>query len=584
MKVEVFFMEKVLSMVIAFMVLFSNFSFSVKAEVVGDLEVFNGRVIIDVTFVTPPAVALRIMHEMENPDVNLPESYFAKQALEAHTTFWQQLEEELSPSEFEQIMILFKRHQLLNSMTLWVLADTVERIAALPEVKEVRQGLSFSPFPQPSPFPFMTPELNNLVNVSYKVGNMGFEWGISRPTPFKISSAAELANKFPHWQQFAAIYDENFFEDNFLIFIGILTITGDERRVVSIRDIGGLINIEEGRDFPVIYDGNGFLTEMISWNIVLEIDRSLLGRTFSIALPGQEPVIIQPPPCENCGDYDCDGVCEQVSTPTATPNNGTFTNSVNVTLSSATEGAAIFYTLDETEPTTASAEFTAPFTLTATTTVRAIAIKDGMANSEMLTVTFTRQTNQTNNNQVNNNRPGFSISRPSIMPPPTNNNNGNYNDTYNNVNERPEWQNPFTDVSESDWFYYYVQSAVENGLLNGVGNGEFAPNASATRGMFITVLWRLAGVPNGYSENSFTDVNGGWYSDAVDWAVENGVVNGVGNGYFAPNSEITREQMGIILYRYVGGLVDVVMDRNYAPLNTVTRAEIAAVMKRLFEN
>ena len=72
-----------------------------------------------------------------------------------------------------------------------------------------------------------------------------------------------------------------------------------------------------------------------------------------------------------------------------------------------------------------------------------------------------------------------------------------------------------------------------------------------------------------------------WYSDAIDWAANRGLVAGIGNGYFAPSAEITREQMAIILYRFVGDLVDEIMDRNYVPLNTATRAEMAAVMLRL---
>jgi len=72
-----------------------------------------------------------------------------------------------------------------------------------------------------------------------------------------------------------------------------------------------------------------------------------------------------------------------------------------------------------------------------------------------------------------------------------------------------------------------------------------------------------------------------WYSQAVSWANSYGIVSGVGNGEFVPNANITREQMGLILERYVGELVDEIMDRNYAPQNTATRAEMAAVMLRL---
>jgi len=179
---------------------------------------------------------------------------------------------------------------------------------------------------------------------------------------------------------------------------------------------------------------------------------------------------------------------------------------------------------------------------------------------------------QNNNNQGNNNQnQGNQQRRPAIVASST--------PSSNNVTT-PAAQS-FIDVSSSDWFYNYVRVAVASGLLNAVGNGEFAPNMPTTRAMFVTVLWRLAGEPNGYSNNSFSDVNGDWYSQAVAWASANGLVNGIGNGYFAPNVNITREQMGLILERFVGDLVDMVMDREYVPQNTVTRAEMAAVMLRL---
>jgi len=176
----------------------------------------------------------------------------------------------------------------------------------------------------------------------------------------------------------------------------------------------------------------------------------------------------------------------------------------------------------------------------------------------------------------NNNRPNGNVFSPSTS---ASSNNATAN---NNVQTSVPQQ--FTDVSSADWFYAYVQSAVASGLLNGVGNGEFAPNAATTRAMFVTVLWRLAGNPNGYNDGDFSDVaNDSWYSQAIAWAAANGIVNGVGNSYFAPNLNITREQMGLILYRYIGDAVDMVMDRNYVPQNTATRAEMAAVMLRLAE-
>lgn len=110
----------------------------------------------------------------------------------------------------------------------------------------------------------------------------------------------------------------------------------------------------------------------------------------------------------------------------------------------------------------------------------------------------------------------------------------------------------YVDVSEKAWYYDAVQYVTRNGLMNGVGGNRFDPNGGMTRAMLVTVLWRYAGQPMGY-ENKFTDVNaksGSWYIDAVAWAAENEIVNGVGNNKFDPNGKITREQMAAILFRY----------------------------------
>ena len=114
----------------------------------------------------------------------------------------------------------------------------------------------------------------------------------------------------------------------------------------------------------------------------------------------------------------------------------------------------------------------------------------------------------------------------------------------------PAAENSYTDVSEKEWYFDAVQYASQNGLMNGVGNGKFDPEGSMTRAMLVTVLWRYEGEP-AEGENTFTDVpDGTWYTDAVAWAAEKGIVGGVGNGNFDPNGSITREQMATILFRY----------------------------------
>jgi len=109
----------------------------------------------------------------------------------------------------------------------------------------------------------------------------------------------------------------------------------------------------------------------------------------------------------------------------------------------------------------------------------------------------------------------------------------------------------FSDVRESDWFYSAVEFAIDNGLFNGVDLNRFAPNMAMNRAMLVTVLYRMEGMPSMVSvKNNFSDVKYGKYYYAVLWASQKGVVNGVSANSFAPNDNITREQMATILYRY----------------------------------
>lgn len=108
----------------------------------------------------------------------------------------------------------------------------------------------------------------------------------------------------------------------------------------------------------------------------------------------------------------------------------------------------------------------------------------------------------------------------------------------------------FGDVKTGDWFAKAVDYAVDQGMMNGVGNNKFAPDAATTRGMIVTVLYRLEGEP-AVGSASFTDVHDGeYYAKAVAWASANGIVTGYGDGKFGPNDAITREQFAAILYRY----------------------------------
>lgn len=110
---------------------------------------------------------------------------------------------------------------------------------------------------------------------------------------------------------------------------------------------------------------------------------------------------------------------------------------------------------------------------------------------------------------------------------------------------------PFTDVPAGSWYYGAAAYAYNNGLFGGTSPTTFAPNVTMSRAMLVTVLWRLAGEPAPKGVNTFDDVPGGtWYTDAVTWAAENGVVSGVGGGRFDPNGDVTREQTAVILFNY----------------------------------
>ena len=110
---------------------------------------------------------------------------------------------------------------------------------------------------------------------------------------------------------------------------------------------------------------------------------------------------------------------------------------------------------------------------------------------------------------------------------------------------------PFGDVKTTDWFYNDVKYVYEKGMMAGTAADVFAPNATTTRAMIVTILYRLEGSPAVTGTSAFVDVLAGqWYTDAVNWAAANQIVKGTSATTFAPNDSITREQMAAILYRY----------------------------------
>jgi hypothetical protein len=113
------------------------------------------------------------------------------------------------------------------------------------------------------------------------------------------------------------------------------------------------------------------------------------------------------------------------------------------------------------------------------------------------------------------------------------------------------WENPFTDVSQDQWYYTGVGYTEVLGLMDGTGDGLFEPDTKVNRAMLVTILYRMEGEPAVTTVNHFTDLAGStWYTDAVIWAAESKIISGYGDGSFGPLDTLTREQMVTIIYRY----------------------------------
>ena len=171
---------------------------------------------------------------------------------------------------------------------------------------------------------------------------------------------------------------------------------------------------------------------------------------------------------------------------------------------------------------------------------------------------------------------------------------------------------PFSDVSTSAYYYEAVKWAQEKGITSGIGNGLFGPNQPCTRAQIVTFLWRAAGSPEPKAMSSFADVStDAYYAKAVAWAVENGITTGTGDGKFSPDATCTRAQSVTFLFRAIGKLVDskaefsdVLTDSYYAnavawavengvtngigdglfgPNNSCTRAQIVTFLFRAYQ-
>jgi hypothetical protein len=181
------------------------------------------------------------------------------------------------------------------------------------------------------------------------------------------------------------------------------------------------------------------------------------------------------------------------------------------------------------------------------------------------------------------------------------------------------WRNPFGDVRESDWFYADVVYVCENNLMNGTSETAFSPQAPMTRGMLLTVLGRFSGADADAYADGFADAAAGaYYTPYIAWAAENGIVSGVGGGAFAPDADVTRQDIATVVARYAdfagrtlpslrarpafaddaltadyardaldmlvrGGILNGKPGNRFDPAGRATRAEVAAILHRFIE-
>ena len=304
-----------------------------------------------------------------------------------------------------------------------------------------------------------------------------------------------------------------------------------------------------------------------------------------------------------------------VAAPEISPNGGTFRDSQTVTITCGTEEAKIYYTTDGSTPTAATGTlYSSPITLTETTTVNAVATKEGMADSTVSTVTFTKKADSGNSGGGNSgggggggtastkhtvtveacengtvtvtpekadkgtvvtvtvsaNR-GYQLDALHVADadgkalPLADNGNGIY--TFSMPDGKVSvtaafkaesvdivrQKNPFTDVAENAYYKNAVLWAVRQGITSGTTATAFSPDASCTRAQMVTFLWRAAGSPKVSGSNPFRDVSAdAYYYDAVLWAVENGITAGTSATAFAPDAAVTRGQTVAFLHRAAG--------------------------------
>ncbi len=288
---------------------------------------------------------------------------------------------------------------------------------------------------------------------------------------------------------------------------------------------------------------------------------------------------------------------EKVKTPVISPSTSEIFNTTEITITCGTEDAIIYYTVNGSDPTTSSAKYTKGFLAARTpTTIKAIAVKEGMEDSEIATRQYIVRSISTGGVSGGgiggygggssssytikfDTNGGLSIANQYVkkngyVTEPENPTKYGYTfegwyadkeltvpyDFEEKVTKSftlyAKWSggeetDPFDDVSKGDWFYEAVIYAYENGLINGMSDNEYGPAVPLNRAMLVTILYRAEGSPAVSGVTNFIDIEpGSYYENAVMWAEENSIVNGMTETEFGPTLLITREQFATILYRY----------------------------------
>ena len=291
--------------------------------------------------------------------------------------------------------------------------------------------------------------------------------------------------------------------------------------------------------------------------------------------------------------------------PVASPLGGTYYSAQSVALTTETQNGKIYYTIDGSTPTAESTLYTQPITVASTLTLKAITIKDGIPNSDVMTETYTI-TSPPGGGGGGGGTLSYKITvtqgENGTISPSSANVNRNEDETFTiTANEgyeiedvivngesvgavtsytfekvtkaatitakfkkveetKDEWKNPFNDVNENDWFYEAVKFASEKGITSGVSNNKFAPNDKVTRAQFITMLCRAYGIEEMTGDN-FDDCGNTWYTGYLAAAKQLGISNGVEGNTFAPEREITREEMVTLIYNYLKSIGEVDVDK-----------------------